>query len=583
MKKGTSESTKKRLLQKTLDGLDASRRAPRSFLVLMLLIHAVTSVTIPQISRAQTVVTLWGMQIPVAAFAGVVSSLGNICLIMLAVFCGKLGFFAAFIVLLAQFPMLAVNILRSHAYNSIPGIFSNILTLIAIVIIYVNIRQTEKYQDRIRNQAVTDSLTGIPNRFACSELLVSLVEQGKKFVAASIDLNNFKSINDSMGFGTGNEALKVIASRWKAIADGGLSGTLDFIARLSGDEFALVIRDYDSEEEVLNTIRQYMNVLCEKLTIDNCDFYVSASFGYAEYPTDSNKMDNLISYADAAMLEAKRSGNSDLIVRFTRDLLKEEHTLEIEKKIHAALENDGIFFQLQPQYDMNQKLRGFEALARMRDEEGKLISPGEFIPVAEKVGLIDKIDVTVFRKAAAFFGKLLRKTNADITLSVNVSVRHLMKNDFLQETREVLERNGIPTKNLEVEITESVMVDSAERALQCINSLKEMGVQIAIDDFGTGYSSLSYLNSFPADLLKIDKSFVDKMNDSDSMRQYVAAIISMGHIMGFDVISEGVEQQQQMETLQSIHCDFIQGFLWGRPLSAEDAEKVAMDNAEKFR
>ncbi|MBQ9490329.1 MAG: EAL domain-containing protein [Lachnospiraceae bacterium] len=583
MKKGTSESTKKRLLQKTLDGLDASRRAPRSFLVLMLLIHAVTSVTIPQISRAQTVVTLWGMQIPVAAFAGVVSSLGNICLIMLAVFCGKLGFFAAFIVLLAQFPMLAVNILRSHAYNSIPGIFSNILTLIAIVIIYVNIRQTEKYQDRIRNQAVTDSLTGIPNRFACSELLVSLVEQGKKFVAASIDLNNFKSINDSMGFGTGNEALKVIASRWKAIADGGLSGTLDFIARLSGDEFALVIRDYDSEEEVLNTIRQYMNVLCEKLTIDNCDFYVSASFGYAEYPTDSNKMDNLISYADAAMLEAKRSGNSDLIVRFTRDLLKEEHTLEIEKKIHAALENDGIFFQLQPQYDMNQKLRGFEALARMRDEEGKLISPGEFIPVAEKVGLIDKIDVTVFRKAAAFFGKLLRKTNADITLSVNVSVRHLMKNDFLQETREVLERNGIPTKNLEVEITESVMIDSAERALQCINSLKEMGVQIAIDDFGTGYSSLSYLNSFPADLLKIDKSFVDKMNDSDSMRQYVAAIISMGHIMGFDVISEGVEQQQQMETLQSIHCDFIQGFLWGRPLSAEDAEKVAMDNAEKFR
>ena len=583
MKKGTSEPTKKRLLQKTLDSLDASRRAPRSFLVLMLLIHAVTSVTIPQISRAQTVVTLWGMQIPVAAFAGVISSLGNICLILLAVFCGTLGFFAALIVLLAQFPMLAVNILRSHAYNSIPGIFSNILTLIAIVIIYVNIRQTEKYQDRIRNQAVTDSLTGIPNRFACSELLVSLVEQGKKFVAVSIDLNNFKSINDSMGFGTGNEALKVIASRWKAIADGGLSGTLDFIARLSGDEFALVIRDYDSEEEVLNTIRQYMNVLCEKLTIDNCDFYVSASFGYAEYPTDSNKMDNLISYADAAMLEAKRSGNSDLIVRFTRDLLKEEHTLEIEKKIHAALENDGIFFQLQPQYDMNQKLRGFEALARMRDEEGKLISPGEFIPVAEKVGLIDKIDVTVFRKAAAFFGKLLRKTNADITLSVNVSVRHLMKNDFLQETREVLELNGIPTKNLEVEITESVMIDSAERALQCINSLKEMGVQIAIDDFGTGYSSLSYLNSFPADLLKIDKSFVDKMNDSDSMRQYVAAIISMGHIMGFDVISEGVEQQQQMETLQSIHCDFIQGFLWGRPLSAEDAEKVAMDNAEKFR
>jgi diguanylate cyclase (GGDEF)-like protein len=583
MRQGTSEPTKKRLLQKTLDSLDASRRAPRSFYVLMLLIHVVTSLAVPNISRAQTIVTLFGMQIPMAAFAGVVSSLGNICIIMLTVFCGKLGFFTALIVLLAQFPMLAMNIIRSHAYNSIPGFFTNILTLITISIIYVNMRQAEKYQDRIRNQAVTDSLTGIPNRFACSELVVNLVEQGKKFITVSIDLNNFKSINDSMGFGAGNEALKTVASRWKAIADGGLSDTLDFIARLSGDEFALVIRDYDSEEEILRTIQKYKDALQEKMTVDNCDFYVSASFGYAEYPTDSDKMDTLISYADAAMLEAKRSGNSDRIVRFTPELLKEEHTLEIEKKIRAALEKDGVFFHLQPQFDMNQKLRGFEALARIRDEDGKMISPGEFIPVAEKVGLVDKIDVTVFRKSAAFFGQLLKKTNSDITLSVNVSVRHLMKNDFLQETKDILERNGIPAKNLEVEITESVMIDSAERALRCINSLKDMGVQIAIDDFGTGYSSLSYLNSFPADLLKIDKSFVDKMNDSDSMRQYVAAIISMGHIMGFDVISEGVEKQQQIDTLQSIDCDFIQGFLWGKPLPAEEAEKVAVENAERFK
>ena len=502
---------------------------------------------------------------------------------MLTVFCGKLGFFTALIVLLAQFPLLAMNIIRSHTYNSIPGFFTNILTLITISIIYLNMRQAEKYQDRIRKQAVTDSLTGIPNRFACSELVVNLVEQGKKFITVSIDLNNFKSINASMGFGAGNEALKAVASRWKAIADGGLSDTLDFIARLSGDEFALVIRDYDSEEEILKTIQKYKDALQEKMTVDNCDFYVSASFGYAEYPTDSDKMDTLISYADAAMLEAKRSGNSDRIVRFTPELLKEEHTLEIEKKIRAALEKDGVFFHLQPQFDMNQKLRGFEALARIRDEDGKMISPGEFIPVAEKVGLVDKIDVTVFRKSAAFFGQLLKKTNSDITLSVNVSVRHLMKNDFLQETKDILERNGIPAKNLEVEITESVMIDSAERALRCINSLKDMGVQIAIDDFGTGYSSLSYLNSFPADLLKIDKSFVDKMNDSDSMRQYVAAIISMGHIMGFDVISEGVEKHQQIDTLQSIDCDFIQGFLWGRPLPAEEAEKVAVENAERFK
>ena len=579
MKQGTPEPGKKRLLQKTLDNLDASRRAPRSFYILMVLIHVVTSLAIPSISKSQALVTLFGMQIPMSAFAGVVSSLGNLCIIMLTVFCGKIGFITAVIILLAQFPMLAMNIIRSHTYNSIPGFFSNILTLIAIILVYINMRQAEKYQDRIRRQAVTDGLTGLPNRFASSELIVSLVDQGKKFIAVSIDLNNFKSINDSMGFNVGNETLKIVASRWKAIADGGLSGTLDFIARLSGDEFALVIRNYDSMEAVENTIHQYMDALHEKLTVDNCDFYVSASFGYAEYPTDSAKVDALISYADAAMQEVKHSGNSERILRFTPDLLKEEHTLEIEKRIRAALENDGVFFHLQPQFDMNQRLRGFEALARMKDEEGKLISPAEFIPVAEKVGLVDKIDLTVFRKASAFFGELLRKTNSDITLSVNVSVRHLMKNDFLDETRSVLESNGIPAKNLEVEITESVMIDSAERALQCINSLKEMGVQIAIDDFGTGYSSLSYLNSFPANLLKIDKSFIDKMDDSDSMKQYVAAIISMGHIMGFDVISEGVEKQEQIVTLQNIHCDYIQGFLWGRPLPAEEAERVAMEDA----
>ena len=583
MKRDVSEPTKTRLIQKTLDSLDTSRRAPKSFYVLMLLIYAITAVALPSISRAQAVVTIGGMKIPMSAFAGVVSSLGNICIIMLAVFCGKLGFFISLIILLSQFPVLAMNIVRSKTYNSIPGLFTNLLTIITVIIIYLNLRQAEKYQDRIRNQAITDTLTGLPNRFACSELIFKLVEQDKKFVAASIDLNNFKSINDSMGFNTGNEALKAIAMRWKAIADSGLSGTLDFIARLSGDEFALVIRDYESEEDIVNTIRRYMEALREKLTIDDCDFYVSASFGYAEYPSDSNKVDTLISYADAAMMEAKRSGNSELIVRFTPDLLKEEHTLEMEKKIHTALERDSIFFHLQPQFDMNQKLRGFEALARMKDENGKMISPGEFIPVAEKVGLVDKIDVTVFRKAAAFFGELLRKTGSDITLSVNVSVRHLMKNDFLQETKDILQRNGIPAKNLEVEITESVMIDSAERALQCINSLKEMGVQIAIDDFGTGYSSLSYLNSFPANLLKIDKSFVDKMNDSDSMRQYMAAIISMGHIMGFDVISEGVEKQQQIDTLQDINCDFIQGFLWGKPLPADEAERVAMNDVARFQ
>lgn len=173
-----------------------------------------------------------------------------------------------------------------------------------------------------------------------------------------------------------------------------------------------------------------------------------------------------------------------------------------------------------------------------------------------------------------FFGDLLRKTGAKLTLSLNASVRHMMKSDFLDEIRQLLRDSGIPASLLEIEITESIMIDSVDKALRCIDELRNMGIQIAIDDFGTGYSSLSYLNRFPANLLKIDKSFIDVMNTSDSSRQYVAAIISMGHVMGFDVISEGVEEPEQLETLRDIGCDFIQGFIWGRPLSSEDAEKL---------
>ena len=203
-----------------------------------------------------------------------------------------------------------------------------------------------------------------------------------------------------------------------------------------------------------------------------------------------------------------------------------------------------------------------------------MVSPGVFIPVAEKIGLIDKVDLSVFRKSAMFFGDLIQKTGADITLSINISVRHLMKNNFMEEIRDILEQSGLNPGHLEIEITESIMIDSIDKALEVIGEIKDMGIKIAIDDFGTGYSSLSYLNKFPADLLKVDKSFIDEMNSSESSRQYVATIISIGHIMNLDVISEGVEDDAQLKTLKEIGCDYIQGFIWGKPLPPEEAEKL---------
>ncbi len=434
-----------------------------------------------------------------------------------------------------------------------------------------------KVVQRLKTMSYSDALTGLPNRFALTEYMAGLIGKNEKFAALSIDLNDFKHVNDTLGFDSGNKVLIEVTRRWKAVSEKVQDGPEKYLACIGGDEFFIVISGYKTDDELSRVVSQYNDALTDIMTIDDCDLYVSASFGYAEFPKDADNTDALVSYANAAMNEIKKAKSSQHILKFSHEILRDEHILEIENMIRAALENDTIYFNLQPQYDMNHKLRGFEALARMKDAEGNVISPGEFIPVAEKIGLIDSVDGTVARKAALFFGDLLRKTDAKLTLSLNASVRHMMKNDFLDEIRQILKDSGIPGNQLEIEITESIMIDSVDKALSCIDELKNMGIQIAIDDFGTGYSSLSYLNRFPANLLKIDKSFIDAMNTGDSSRQYVAAIISMGHVMGFDVISEGVEEPEQLETLKEIGCDFIQGFIWGKPLSKEAVEELVLN------
>ena len=571
-----NNSKKNKLFEKTLDSISNRKKAPIYSYVILLLLYIATSAIVTMSAGSKTAVSILGTEVALYTFAGVFSALSNICIIFMTLYHGKLGFFTSLAVLTVQIPMIISGIVFRHNLSSLPGLVTDLFTIISIIVIFVNNVNIEKYQRRINDQAVTDRLTGLPNRFACSELINDLIKHNEKFVVVSADLNNFKSINDTMGHKAGNKVLIEVANRWKTAADTGLSGTVDFVTRQGGDEFAIILRNYRSADDILNAVKYYESVLDKRITVDDCDFFITASFGYAEFPVDAKNSDSLLSYADAAMAEIKRTNSSDHILRFKPELLKIERTLEIEQKIRTALENNTIYFNLQPQFDLSHKLRGFEALARMKDADGNVISPGEFIPVAEKVGLIDKVDHSVFKNAATFFGELIKKAGTDITLSVNVSVRHLMKNDFLDEVREVLNTCGVPAGQLEIEITESVMIDSAEKALQCINEIKNMGIKIAIDDFGTGYSSLSYLNNFPANLLKIDKSFIDKMNTSDSSKKYVAAIISIGHIMNFNVISEGVEEEEQLETLKEIGCDFIQGFIWGRPLPPEEAEKLVL-------
>ena len=558
-------------LDETIKKLSHKKDAPKFVFAIILVLYIAASVALRKVAGDRSMVFLFGARMPVQAFAGVFSSISNVCLIFLAVFFGRVGFLTSLMILLVQFPMMAAGMILNRNFTTIPGAFSNTFAIITCVIIYINNTRIERYQTRLRSQAVMDRLTGLPNRYACAEMAEKFIAKSVKFAVVSIDLDNFKGINDTMGHETGDQVIVEIAKRWMALADSRRTNTREFLARLSGDDFYLIIWNYGSSQDILDTINCYKAELERKITIDGCDYFMSAGFGYAEFPEDADSSVSILACASAAMHEVKRRGGEKSVMRFSVNHLRTAKNLELERKIRAAFDNDLFFFQLQPQFDTSRRLRGFEALARMKDADGSLISPADFIPVAEKMGLVDKIDTLVFSRAAKFLADLMAKTGKTLTLCINVSVRHLMRNNFVDELKGIIDSSGISPNNLEIEITESIMIESAEKALECINQVKRMGVNVAIDDFGTGYSSLSYLNKFPADILKIDKSFIDVMNTSEASKKYVATIISLGHLLNLKVVSEGVETADQLATLEGVGCDYIQGFLWGRPLSPEDA------------
>ena len=561
-------------IDKTLKNLSLNKEAPKSAFILLVLLYAIASFLTTRTSVMQGSIAIGDKMIRYNSFAGVFSMLGYICIICLVMLFRRVGYIVSMAAIILQFPLMIFNIFVRGNLHSLPGLFSSVLIIGAISIIHFSYRKILKYQQSIREQAVTDRITGLPNRFACNELLTDLQRRGEPFVLVSVDLNDFKSINDTMGHDTGDQVLREVAKRWKDLANSLSTETVDFVARNSGDEFMIVISEYSSVKEIENTINAYREVLEKKITIDDCDYYLTACFGYSFFPEDSDVIENIYLFSDAALHEVKKAGSGSRISRFTPEVLNFERTLEIERKIRTALSSDKIFFNLQPQYDINHNLRGFEALARMKDDDGSFISPVDFIPVAEKTGLVDRIDMRVFELSMEFLDKITRETGTEIMMSVNVSVRHLMKNTFIEDIKNILKAHNIAPERVEIEITESIMIDSAEKALQRINEIKAMGMKVAIDDFGTGYSSLSYLNNFPSDLLKIDKAFIDQMNMSESSKQYVAMIISIGHILHLKVISEGVESPDQVEVLKKIGCDYIQGFVWGKPMPPEEAARL---------
>lgn len=566
---------KKKETKNDIQKIVSQRKGPPPLVfAAILLLYILASAGVMRVAREQSAIVLFGSPAPISSFAGVLSAMANICIIFLVLFFSKAGLVTMIVIMVFQFPMLAMNIIVRHNPAAFSGMFSNIFAVVACIIIYVNNLRLERYQRRLRDQAATDRLTGLPNRFACAEYLESLIRGSKKFAVISIDLNNFKSVNDSMGREVGDKVLLELARRWSSLTVARRGKTLDFLARLGGDEYAVVVRGYDSQESLAAAVEAYKLELANKITIEGCDYLMDACFGYAEYPADASSAASILSCADAALKEAKGRGAGSNILKFEPKHIKTEKALAMERKIRAALEKDDVFFRLQPQYDARRKLRGFEALARMSDEDGSVINPVDFIPIAEKAGLVDRVDKRVYGLAAAFLSKLTRDRQSDAVLCVNVSGRHLMKTNFVDGLKSVLDKACFSPDRLELEISESVFMDSADKTLERVKQVKALGVRVAVDNFGSGGLSLNSLSKFPVDAIKLDKPFIDAIDSSDAAKKYAAAIISAGHILNLQIVAEGVERPEQVDALRAAGCDYIQGFVWGKPLPPDEASTL---------
>lgn len=504
-----------------------------------------------------------GASIGAPSVSGVITVLMIMICLKILTIDNHYGFAAAMLLMSSELTMVASAVFVKKNFQSVAGIAMMLGGIFLVINQHKYIATIEKNENYLRSLSVTDALTGLTNRRGIMNEINMKISCNEPFTLFYLDLDNFKNINDTMGHACGDIVLCEITRRWLSVIGEGCT-----LARTGGDEFALIVSD-DSEESADAAANSCINSLKNKLVTEKCDYYASVSIGSASFPHDATDCDNLMRYADSAMYKAKSAGKNQLCRFDSRMLMEINSEMNIETEIRSALRNDTFKLVFQPQFTAEgKKLRGYETLLRMSDGNGNPVSPAVFIPIAEKSGLILDIDRWVLRHAMKTFSK--RIITEDIILSVNISARHITELNFAEEVEQILKETGFPPEHLEIEVTESCFISSVEAAIAALKRIKESGVLIALDDFGTGYASLSYLSRLPIDLVKIDKSFVDQLETADSRGDFVKAIISIGHMFRCKVIAEGVELDSQLSTLRELSCDYIQGYIWGKPAPIEE-------------
>jgi diguanylate cyclase (GGDEF)-like protein len=449
-------------------------------------------------------------------------------------------------------------------------IFEQFATVAAIALKNALAHQQARYQ------AFHDPLTGLPNRAYLNSRLEEEMQKARCNDASGavmfIDLDDLKTVNDSFGHACGDDLIKAAAAQIC-----GAVGPDAFVARVGGDEFIVILPGESNLRQIAQIADELLQAAQREYSVGGRDIHMSVSLGVTMYPSDGDQAQEILKNADNAMYAAKAAGRN--CWRFYEAaMLKDAYEkLLLTNSLRHALERGEFSLHYQPQIALNDgEIIGFEALLRWQSQEHGAISPVRFIPLAEQSGLILPIGEWVFGEACRFAHKLANLGYHKLHVAVNVSPRQLADADFVSMVRRCLEEANIGPAQLEVEITENVLIESLEDSTRKLEALNALGIKLSLDDFGTGYSSLTYLRNLPVATLKIDKTFIDKILEDKVQEGFIRSIIDMAHVLGLNVVAEGVETQPQLTKLIQFDCDCVQGYLFSKPLAEPAAIEFVM-------
>jgi diguanylate cyclase (GGDEF)-like protein/PAS domain S-box-containing protein len=452
--------------------------------------------------------------------------------------------------------------------------------------VFSDMSETKSNEEEIIRQAYYDSLTGLANRLLFMDRLREAViragREKKGLAVFFLDLDNFKNVNDTLGHDIGDDLLVEAAKRLTECLR-----EVDTVSRLGGDEFTVLLEALAKDDDVTIVARKVIKALSLPYTLKNEEVFITVSLGITWFPSDGDSAESLVKNADLAMYHAKQLGKNNYQIFNKAMNERAMRRLKLERGLRKAIDDEELVAYYQPKVNLEtRRIVGTEALVRWKNKDGSLISPDEFIPLAEETGLIIGIDEWMLHEACAFIKEIHNEDHRDLPVSVNVSVNLsavvLERKDLVEIVSSTIEGIGLKPEHLELEVTESSVIRNLDLAITTIQRLRDRGFNVSMDDFGTGYSSLSYLVKLPINILKIDRAFVTDLPTSANSRSVARAIVAMAHDMGMKVVAEGVETEEQLNFLDEIGCDEVQGYYFSPPIPKDKFLNLLKENRELY-